>query len=61
MLHREVHPKRFTMEKRRGRRETDVTRRRRWGIKSEESILASNQFSMCSPQCGTLRDFHRVP
>ena len=38
------------MEKRRGRREIEVTRRRRGGIKRGESNLASNQFPMCSPQ-----------
>ena len=32
------------MEKRRGRREIEVTRRRRGGIKRGESNLASNQF-----------------
>ena len=37
-------------EKRRGRREIEVTRRRRVGIKSGESKLASNQFPICSPQ-----------
>ena len=37
------------MEKRRGRREIEVTRRRRGGIKRGESKLASNQFPMCSP------------
>ena len=37
------------MEKRRGRREIEVTRRR-VGIKSGESKLASNQFPICSPQ-----------
>ena len=42
------------MEKRRGRREIEVTRRR-GGIKSGESKLASNQFPMCSPQSGPLR------
>ena len=49
------------MEKRRERREIDVTRRRRGGIKRGESSLASNQFPMCSPQSGTLREVHRVP
>ena len=49
------------MEKRRGRREIEVTRRRRVGIKRGESSLASNQFPMCSPQSGTLREVHRVP
>ena len=47
------------MEKRRGRREIEVTRRR-GGIKRGESNLASNQFPMCSPQSGTLREVHRV-
>ena len=48
------------MEKRRGRREIEVTRRRRGGIKRGESKLASNHFPMCSPQSGSLRDVHRV-
>ena len=34
------------VEKRRGRREIEVTRRRREGIKRGESKLASNQFPM---------------
>ena len=37
------------MEKRRGRREIEVTRRRRGGIKGGKSNLASKQFPMCSP------------
>ena len=49
------------MEKRRGRREIEVTRRRRGGIKKGESNLASNQFPICSPQSGTLREVHGVP
>ena len=48
------------MEKRRGRREVEVTRRRRGGIKRGESQLASNHFLMCSPQFGSLRDVHGV-
>ena len=48
------------MEKRRGRREIEVTRRRRGGIKSGESKLASNHFPMYSPQSGSLRDVHGV-
>ena len=48
------------MEKKRGRREIEVTRRRIGGIKGGESILASNQFPMCSPQSGPLRDVHGV-
>ena len=47
------------MEKRR-RREAEVTRRRRGGIKRGKSKLASNQFPMCSPQSGPLRDVHGV-
>ena len=48
------------MEKRRGRREIEVTRRRRGGIKRGENNLASNQFPMCFPQSGTLREVHGV-
>ena len=48
------------MEKKRGRREIEVTRRRRGGIKRGESNLASNQFPMFSSQFGTLREVHRV-
>ena len=48
------------MEKRRGRREIEVTRRRRGGIKRGESKLASNHFPVCFPQSGCLRDIHGV-
>ena len=48
------------MEKRRGRREIEVTRRRREGIKKGERNLASNQFPKWSPQSGTLREVHGV-
>ena len=48
------------MEKRRGRREIEVTRRKRGGIKRGESNLASNQFPICSPESGTLREIHGV-
>ena len=48
------------VEKRRGRKEIEVNRRRRRGIKRGESKLASNQFPMCSPQSGPLREVHRV-
>ena len=37
------------MEKRRGRREIEVIRRRRGGVKRGESKLASNHFLMCTP------------
>ena len=47
------------MEKRRGRREIEVTRRR-GGIKRGESKLASNQLPMCSPQFGALGEVHGV-
>ena len=48
------------MEKRSGRREIEVTRRIRGGIKRGESNLASNQFPMCSLQPGTHREVHKV-
>ena len=48
------------IEKRRGRREIDVTRRRRGGVKRGETNLASNQFPKCSPQPRTPREFNRV-
>ena len=47
-------------EKRRGRREIEVTRRRRGGVKRVESNLASNQFPKCPPQPRTPREFNRV-
>ena len=40
------------MEKRRGRRELEVTGRSREGIKRGESRLASNHFPKCSTQSG---------
>ena len=49
------------LEKRRGKREIEVTRRRRRGVKRGESSLASNQIPKCSPQSGTLREVHGVP
>ena len=48
------------MEKRRGRREIEVTRRRRGGIKRRETDPASNQFPKCSPQPGTHKEIDRV-
>ena len=48
------------MEKRRGRRKIEVTRRRRGGVKRGERNLANNQFPMCSPQAETPREIHRV-
>ena len=48
-------------EKKRGRGKIEVTRRKRGGIKRGKSNLASNQFSICSPQSETLREVHGVP
>ena len=42
-------------EKRRGRKETEVTRRRKGGIKRRETDPTSNQFPKCSPLSGTQR------
>ena len=46
-------------EKRIGKKEIEVTRRR-GGVKRGESYLGSNQFPMCSPQSGTLTEVHGV-
>ena len=48
------------MEKRRGRKEIEVTRRRRRGVKRRETDLASNQFPKCSPQPRIPKEIHRV-
>ena len=48
------------IEKRRGRREIEVTRRRRGGVKRRETDLASNQFPKFSPQPGPHKEIHRV-
>ena len=48
------------MEKRRGRKEIEVRKRRRRGIKRGESNVASNQFPKYSPQSGTPREAHKV-
>ena len=47
-------------EKRRGRREIEVTRRRRGGIKRGERNLASNQIPMYPSQPETPREVHEV-
>ena len=47
-------------EKKRGRREIEVTRRRRGVIKRGETDLANNQFPKRSPQPGTPKEIHRV-
>jgi len=46
--------------KTRGRRETEVARRKRGGIKRGENKLASNHFPMWSPQSLPFRDVHGV-
>jgi len=48
------------MEKRRGRREKELTRRRRSGVKRGEANLVSNQIPKCFPQPGAPREIHRV-
>ena len=48
------------MEMRRGRRETEVSRRRRREFKRGETNLASNQFPKCSSPLKTLREIHRI-
>ena len=48
------------MEKRRGRRELEVTRMRSGGIKRGESKLASNKFLMCATQSGCSQMFKEL-
>ena len=48
------------MEKRRGRREIEVIRRRSGGVKRREINLATNQFPKCSPQPRTPKEILRV-
>ena len=48
------------VEKRRGGREIEVTRRKRGGVKRGEANVASNQFPKCSPQPRTPREIHRL-
>ena len=47
-------------EERRGRKETEVARRIKEGIKRRETDPASNQFPKCSPPSGTHKEIHRV-
>ena len=51
-LHRE--------EKRRGRKEIEVTRRTKEGIKRRKTDLGSNQSPKCSPQSKIHKEIHRV-
>ena len=44
------------MEKRRRRKETEVARRIKGGMKRRETDPASNQFPKCSPPSGTHRN-----
>ena len=48
------------LEKRRGRRQIEVIRRRRGGIKRRETDPASNQFPKWSPPSRTHKEIHRV-
>ena len=48
-----------SIEKIKGRKEIEVTRRRRGGVKKRVTDLASNQFPKCSPQLGIPREIHR--
>ena len=48
------------MEKRRGRREIEVTRRGRGEVRREETNLVSNKFPKCFPQARTPRKIHRI-
>ena len=47
------------IEKRRGRKEIEVARRIKGGIKRRETDLGSNQFPKCSPQPGMHEEIHR--
>ena len=48
------------IEKRRERKETEVARRIKGGIKRSKTDPASNQFPKCSPPSGTHKKTHRV-
>ena len=48
------------IEKRRGRKEIEVNRRRRGGVKRRKRDLASNQFPKCSPQPGTPKEITQL-
>ena len=48
------------IEKRRGSKEIEMSRRRRGGIKRREIDLGSTLFPKCSPQPGTHTEIHRV-
>ena len=46
--------------RRRGRKETEVGRGIKGGIKRRETDPDSNQFPKCSPQSGTHKEIHRI-
>ena len=48
------------MEKRKGRKEIEVTRMIGGGVKRRETNLACDQFPKCSPQPGIPKEIHRV-
>ena len=48
------------IEKKKGKKETEVARRIKGGIKRRETDSASNQFPNCSPPSGTHKEIHRV-
>ena len=48
------------IEKRRGRKEIELIKKRRGEVKRRETDLASNQFPKCSPQAGTPKEIHGV-
>ena len=50
----------YREEKRRRRKETEVARRIKGGIKRRETVPANNQFPKCSPPSGTHKEIHRV-
>ena len=44
----------------RGRKEIEVTKKRTWGVKRQETDLASDHFPKCSPQLRIPKEIHRV-
>ena len=48
------------MKKRRGRKEIEVSRREKGGIKRRETDLGSTLFPKCSPQPRTPTEIHRI-
>ena len=49
-----------SIEKKRGRKGIEVTRRRRGGVKRRETNLVYDQFPKFSLLPGTLKEIHRV-